>query len=83
MVTKIIIIILLFNGEMVLKKYAFNGNVYECLEYGDTLRIKLSIHTWNYKDRGPMSHGWYLKDGSGTFQGFICMTDIFKRWKKV
>ena len=73
MITKIIIIILLFNGEMVLKKYPFNGTVHECFKYGDELRDELSNHTWNYKNRGPISHGWYLKDGSGTFQGFICM----------
>ena len=26
----------------------------------DQLRNELSNHTWNYKNRGPMSHGWYL-----------------------
>ena len=83
MVKEIVLIILLFNGEMLLKPYNLiigssirshlGGTVHECFEYGDQLRNELSNHTWNYKNRGPMSHGWYLKDGSGTFQGFICM----------
>ena len=71
MITKIIIIILLFNGEMVLKKYPFNGTVHECFKYGDELRDELSKHKWVEEDM--MKSGWYLKDGSGTFQGFICM----------
>ena len=32
----------------------------------------LSYHTWEYIPGDPMSHGWFLKDGTGTFQGFIC-----------
>ena len=81
MVTKIIIIILLFNGEMVLKPYDLiiessirshlGGTVYECLDYGNKLRLELSKHKWIEEDM--MKSGWYLKDGSGTFQGFICM----------
>ena len=73
MVKTIVVIILLFNGEMELKKYPFQGTVHECFEYGEQLRNQLSTHTWNYKNRGPMSHGWYLNNGTGTFQGFICM----------
>ena len=81
MVTKIIIIILLFNGEMVLKPYDLiigssirshlGGTIMECLEHGDKLREELSKHRW--VDEDMMKSGWYLKDGSGTFQGFICM----------
>ena len=62
----------MFNGEMVLKEYPFKGTVHECVEYGEELRVELSDFTWDYKGRGPMSHGWYLKDGRGTWQGFMC-----------
>ena len=81
MVTKIIIIILLFNGEMILKPYDLiigssvrshlGGTIMECLKHGDELRDELSKHRW--VDEDMMKSGWYLKDGTGTFQGFICM----------
>jgi len=65
-------ILLLFTGEMVLKEYPFKGTVWECLEYGDQLRVELS----EYKELGlqgqPAEQGWYLKDGRGTWQGFMC-----------
>ena len=81
MITKIIIIILLFNGEMILKPYDLiigssirshlGGTIMECFDYGEQLRNELSKHRWVEEDM--MKSGWYLKDGSGTFQGFICM----------
>ena len=72
MVKEIVIIVLLFNGEVSLPSFPFGGTIHECFEYGEKLREELSDHTWNYKGLGPMSHGWYLKDGIGTWQGFIC-----------
>jgi|TARA_Y100000296_G_scaffold46315_1_gene53127 hypothetical protein len=72
MVKEIILIILLFNGEVKLPSFAFKGNMHECFQYGDKLREALSYHTWEYIPGDPMSHGWFLKDGTGTFQGFIC-----------
>ena len=71
MVKTIVLIILLFNGEMELKKYPFQGTVHECFEYGEQLRNQLSTHTWVEEDM--MKSGWYLNNGTGTFQGFICM----------
>ena len=75
MVKEIILIILLFNGEMLLKPYNFivgnsthshwRGNVMECLDYGDKLREELS--TYNEE-----INAWFMNDGSGTWQGFIC-----------
>ena len=72
MVKEIVIIVLLINGEVSLPSFSFKGTVHECFEYEEKLREELSNHTWNYKNRGSMSQGWYLKDGTGTFQGFIC-----------
>ena len=44
----------------------------ECFERGDKLRLELS----EYKELGlngsGMDQGWYLNDGRGTWQGFIC-----------
>ena len=42
----------------------------ECLEHGDKLREELSIHKWVEEDL--MKSGWYMNDGIGTWQGFIC-----------
>ena len=75
MVKEIVLIILLFNGEMLLKPYNliigssihshWRGTVMECLDYGDKLREKLS--TYN-EERNI----WFLNNRTGTWQGFIC-----------
>ena len=80
MVKEIIIIVLLFNGEMLLKPYNLilgssirshvGGATMKCLEHGDQLRVELSTHRWVEEDL--IKSGWYLNDGSGTWQGFIC-----------
>ena len=66
MVKEIILIILLFSyGELSLTSFPFEGTVHECFEYGDQLRIEYA--TYNEK-----RNAWFLKDGSGTWHGFIC-----------
>ena len=75
MVKEIVLIILLFNGEMLLKPYNLiigssvrshlGGTVMECLDYGDKLREELS--TYN-EERNI----WFLDNRTGTWQGFIC-----------
>ena len=65
MVKEIVLIILLFNGELKLTPLPFEGTVMECFEYGDKLRIEYA--TYNEKH-----NAWFLNDGSGTWQGFIC-----------
>ena len=80
MVKEIVLIILLFNGETLLKPYNLilgssvrsylGGTMMECLDYGDKLRFELSTHRW--VDEDLMKSGWYLNDGSGTWQGYIC-----------
>ena len=54
MVKEIVLILLLFNGEMLLKPYdliigssirsQWGGTVYECLDYGSQLKLELSTH---------------------------------------
>ena len=80
MVKEIVLILLLFNGEALLKPYNLilessirshlGGTVMECLDYGDKLREELSTHRWVEKDL--MKSGWYMNDGAGTWQGVIC-----------
>ena len=80
MVKEIVLIILLFNGEMLLKPHNlilgssirshWGGTVMECLDYGDKLRFELSTHRWVEEDL--MKSGWYLKSGTETWQGYYC-----------
>ena len=65
MVKEIVLIILLFNGELKLTPFPFEGTVHECFEYGDKLRVK---HATYNEERNT----WFLNDGSGTWQGFFC-----------
>ena len=65
MVKEIILIILLINGELGLPSLPFIGTVHECFKYGDKMRIELA--TYNEEQ-----NIWFLNDGSGTWQGFIC-----------
>ena len=65
MVKEIILILLLINGELGLPSFPFKGTVMECFKYGDKMRIELS--TYNEE-----RNAWFLNDGSGTWQGFIC-----------
>ena len=65
MVKEIILILLLINGELSLPSFPFEGTVHECFEYGDKMRIELA--TYNGE-----RNVWFMKDGSGTWQGFIC-----------
>ena len=65
MVKEIILIILLFNGEAKLVSFPFEGTVDECFAYGNELRVK---HATYNEER----NAWFLKEGPGTWQGFIC-----------
>ena len=65
MVKEIVLIILLFNGELSLPSFPFEGTVHECFKYGDKLRTELA--TYNEE-----RNAWFLKEGIGTWQGFMC-----------
>ena len=65
MVKEIVLIILLINGELSLPSFPFAGTVHECFAQGDQLRTELA--TYNEE-----RNAWFLNDGSGTWQGFIC-----------
>ena len=65
MVKEIVLILLLINGELSLPSFPFEGTVHNCFEHGDKMRIELA--TYNQE-----RNVWFMKDGSGTWQGFIC-----------
>ena len=71
MVKTLIILILLFNGEIVEEKLQFEKQmtVLECLEFADKHKEEIATHIW-VKD--VMKSGYYLNDKRGTVQGFIC-----------
>ena len=65
MFKEIVLIILLFNGELKLQSIPFEGTVHECFAYSDKLRVKLATHN-------EEQNIWFMNDGPGTWQGFIC-----------
>ena len=65
MTKEIILIVLLINGELSLPSFPFEGTAHECMAYGNQLRI-------DYATYDDERNAWFLNDGSGTWQGFIC-----------
>ena len=65
MVKEIVLIILLFNGELKLTPLPFEGTVHECFAHGNKLRIELAAYN---EERNI----WFLNNRTGTWQGFIC-----------
>jgi len=65
MIKEIVLIILLFNGELNLISIPFSGTVHECLAHGEKLRVDNATHD-------AERNAWFLNHGSGTWQGFIC-----------
>ena len=71
MVKTLVILILLFDGTLVKERLDFLKpvEVHECLMYADEHREAIAT----YKDfDNAMRNSWYLNDGRGTIQGFIC-----------
>ena len=65
MVKEIVLIILLFNGELKLTRLPFEGTVHECFAHGNELRMELAAYN-------EEQNVWYMNHGPGTWQGFIC-----------
>ena len=73
-----IILILLFTGELEYRAFDYSSTkllfptddekVLACSERAEQIREQISTHSWN----DPRGQGYYLKDGTGTFQGYIC-----------
>jgi len=71
MVKTLVILILLFDGTLLKESYelARPMDVHECLLFADDHREAISTYK-EFED--VMKQGWYLNDGRGTVQGFIC-----------
>ena len=71
MVKTLVVLVLLFNGTLVQEKIHFEKQitVLECLEFANKHREEIATHFW-MKD--VMKSGYYLNNGKGTIQGFIC-----------
>jgi hypothetical protein len=71
MAETLIILVLLFDGTLIQEKYNLSRpiEVHECLSMADEHRNEIS-HYREFDD--PIRNGWYLNDGRGTVQGFIC-----------
>ena len=72
-------VVLTFGGELEYRKYEFLNTgksneeiIIQCSEYADKIRHKIAYHTWNYKNQGSKSQGWYLYDKSGMLIAHIC-----------
>ena len=71
MIKTLIVLILLFDGTLIKEKLYFAKpvTILECLEFADNHMEEIATHIW-VKD--IMKSGYYLNDGRGTVQGFIC-----------
>ena len=67
----LVILVLLFNGTLIQEEYNLSRpmEVYECLLFADDHREAIATYK-EFED--PMKSGYYLNDGRGTVQGFIC-----------
>ena len=77
-----ILLILLFTGELEYRAFNYSmmdwdgvggvstaeEQVISCSSYAERLYHEIAYHTWT----DPRGAGWYLRDGSGTLQGYIC-----------
>jgi len=71
MIKTLIVLILMFNGEIVKEKLYFAKpvTILECLEFADQHMEDIATHFWV---KNVMKSGYYLNDGRGTIQGFVC-----------
>jgi len=69
MTKTLVILILLFNGELVKEKLVLpiEMDVHKCLTFSEKYRETVSTYKSDIT-----TQGWYLNDGRGTIQGFIC-----------
>ena len=63
----LILLLLSFEGEVIKERLEFTRpmDVYDCMDFGYDHRELIATYN-NDKN------AWFLNDGRGTFQGFIC-----------
>jgi len=67
MVKTLVILILLFNGNVLHEKIDFSPPTDDCFGWGQAHVEAIAT----YGGSGA-KQGWYLNDGRGTIQGFYC-----------
>ena len=70
MVKTLIVLILLFDGTLTKEVILFSaeGTISDCFNYAEMYIDTVSTHSWT----DPRGSGFYLNNGTGTIQGFIC-----------
>ena len=70
MVKTLVILVLLFDGNLVKEPSHFQSlvSVSDCFDYAEKYIETITTHSWD----NPRGSGRYLNDGRGTVQGFIC-----------
>ena len=70
MVKTIVILVLLFNGDLVKEPLPLPlvNSVNDCFNYAEMYIETITTHSYD----DPRGQGLYLNDGRGTVQGFIC-----------
>ncbi len=63
----LILLLLSFEGEVIKERLEFTKpmDVYDCMDFGNEHREQIATYNGD-------KNAWFLNDGSGTFQGFIC-----------
>ena len=71
----LVLLLLQFDGTLVKEVLEFTRpmTVMECLDFADGHREAIATHKWVEEDL--MKSGWYLNDGTGTYQGSMCIQD--------
>ena len=63
----LVLLLLSFEGEVIKERLEFTRpmNVYDCMDFGNDHREQIATYDSD-------KNAWFLNDGRGTFQGFIC-----------
>jgi hypothetical protein len=69
----LVLLLLQFDGTLVKEVLEFTRSMtlMECLDFADDHREAIATHSWT----DPRGQSWYLHDGTGTYQGSICIQD--------
>ena len=69
----LVLLLLQFDGTLVKEVLEFTRPVtlMECLDFADGHREAIATHSWTE----PRGQSWYLHDGTGTYQGSMCIQD--------
>ena len=73
MVKTLVMLVLLFDGTLLQERYDLSRpmTLFECGDFAEAHRE--AIATFNWDD--PRGSAWFLNDGSGTWQGHMCVQD--------